>query len=95
LEIMAGKATPIRVGPPLEIRVTCSPSRTERRVREAGRVRPDEPVREFDIAFGVMDCVGRRLIDLRSGKKGRPPPPHFTITDEAGKTVLNAAFKYG
>ena len=95
LVIKPGQTTLIRVGLPLEIRVTCGPSRAERRAREAGKVGPDEPVREFDIAFGVMDCVGRRLIDLRLGKKGRPPPPYFTITDEAGKTILNAAFKYG
>jgi len=86
-EVKADQTNTFRVGAPLGLGVTyqsTSPSRDATR-------RPSQ----LRFVFKVTDCVGRGIVDCRSSRGNRPPAPRLKIVDQGGKTVLDAAFRYG
>jgi len=79
VEIKPGQTTRLEVGAPLVMTVT------------QNRLRSDS----LRLALKVLDRAGRRVANVQTSNKQRPPPPRFKIVDAAGKTVLSDAFKYG
>ncbi len=87
-EIKAGQTASFRAGAPLRLGVIC---RSDAPNTQGSRNLAPKNVR---ISMALEDCAGRRVQDLRTGT-GRPPAPRLKIVGPTGKTVLDAAFKYG
>ncbi len=86
-EIRPGETTRIEVGPPLTMKVTYSSS--------APRGRRDRPPKQINVSLRALDCAGRPIGSVWVKNGGRPEPPRFKILSSSGRTVLDAAFKYG
>ncbi len=83
LAIQPGEAATLAAGPPLTVKVDCQS-------RSRGR-----SSRELALDLALTDCAGRRVVSISDARGKRPPAPRFTVVTQGGKTILDAAFKYG